>query len=68
VIIGECPYCKHCNMTPCADQCPTYSKEKCYVCGKEYWLRHSRLDPVAYPLDHFIVDEETKELKLREKT
>ena len=28
-----------------------YSKEQCTECFEKYWLRHSKLDPVAYKFD-----------------
>lgn len=27
---------------------PCFSKEICESCGKEYWLKHSRVNPEAY--------------------
>ena len=67
MIIGECPYCDQTNMTICAPECPTFSKRICDGCGKEYWLRHSRIDPKSYTAEDFEkiyrINEETKTLE-----
>jgi hypothetical protein len=63
MITGECPYCDAVVMTPIADQCPAFSKETCPECKKEYWLKHSRVDPKAYMLESVDVDEETRSIK-----
>jgi hypothetical protein len=47
VIIGSCPHCDAPTMTPIGPT-PCYSKETCDSCNKEYWLKHSRLNPEAY--------------------
>lgn len=62
MIIGECPYCDQIVTTECAEVCPAFSKETCPHCGKEYWLKHSRIDPKAYLLENVKVDEETKQI------
>jgi len=41
-----------------------WSKETCGNCKKQYWLDHSRLDPIAYPLDQIKVDEKTKTVEV----
>ena len=48
MIIGECPHCDAHVMTPMAERL-CFSEETCDGCGKTYWLKHSRLDPIAYP-------------------
>ena len=67
MIIGECPYCDHSNMTECAPVCPAFSKETCAGCDKSYWLLHSRIDPMAYSVEDFEkeyrVNDETKTLE-----
>jgi hypothetical protein len=63
VIFGECVYCLAPTATQCAEECPSYSKEQCEGCKKFFWLKHSRMEPMAYPLEAFEVDEETKRLK-----
>lgn len=65
MIVGECPYCDGTNMTPIADRCPAFSKEKCQHCHKEYWLKHSRIDPIAYPLEDVEADEVTRKIKIK---
>lgn len=62
MIIGECPSCNGLNMTPCADVCPVFSRETCEECGGQYWLKHSRWDPKAYPLEAVKVDEATRKI------
>jgi len=42
------------------------SRETCEGCGKDYWLRHSRWDPDAFPFDMVEVDEENKTVKIKE--
>jgi len=63
--MGPCPYCDHENWTPAApaEMAGQCSRETCGGCGKRYWLKHSRIDPVAYPLEHFVVNEETRTLE-----
>jgi len=68
MIFGDCPY-DDCNApvsTACADKCPAFSKETCETCGREYWLKHSRIDPVAYTLKDFAeeyeIDEENRKI------
>lgn len=53
MIIGECPYCDEIVVNGLAEGVglPVVSKETCEHCGKEYWLRHSRLDPGACSLE-----------------
>lgn len=66
MIMGQCPYCDSSIMTPLApDPLPRFSKEICDTCKKEYWLKHSRYDPIAYPLDDIDVDEVNKIVKIR---
>ena len=65
MIFGECPYCDEMISTPIADTCPAMSKETCDSCGKQYWLKHSRLNPVAYPMEEIEVNEETKSVKIK---
>ena len=49
MIIGSCPHCDAPTMTPIAPlPLPCFSKEVCEHCKKEYWLKHSRIDPIAY--------------------
>ena len=63
MITSECPYddCKGYHMIPIAPRCPAFSKETCEDCGREYWMKHSRIDPEAMTPDEFdrryIVDE-----------
>lgn len=61
MIIGECPYCNNINMTPIGPQ-GAWSKESCGGCKKDYWLQHSRLDPMAYALENVQVDEVNKKI------
>ncbi len=67
MIIGGCPYCENTNMTPIGPV-GAWSKETCDNCKKEYWLKHSRLEPIAYPLDQIKVNEETKMVELIDKS
>ena len=46
MILGDCPHCGEHVMTPIGPA-PCWSEETCDECGKTYWLKHSRLDPVA---------------------
>jgi hypothetical protein len=67
MIIGPCPYeCGESHMIPCAPKCPAFSKETCEGCGKQYWLKHSRIAPEAYTLEEFAekyaVDDATKKI------
>jgi len=68
MIIGDCPYegCNGRHMIPCAEDCPSFSIEICESCGKEFWLLHSRINPVAYTYEGFMeeyeVNEETKQI------
>ena len=63
MIIGGCPYddCSEVVANLIADQLG-FTKQNCPACGREYWLKHSRLDPAAWTTDsflqEFIVDEE----------
>lgn len=71
MIIGECPYdgCSGFHMVPIAPNPPQFSKETCEECHREYWLRHSRIDPAAYTLEQFeaefFIDEEKKVIRSR---
>ena len=47
MILGECPHCDSFVSTPMGPA-PCYSEEVCSSCGKAYWLKHSRFDPIAY--------------------
>lgn len=53
VIFGECPYCDSAVANHLAEgvALPVVSRETCEDCGRDYWLRHSRLDPEALPID-----------------
>ncbi len=46
MIMGECPHCGEFVSTPIGPA-PCFSKEVCPSCNKEYWLKHSRLNPEA---------------------
>lgn len=50
MIFGSCPHCDAATINYLAPDhlLPCFSKEKCEGCEKEYWLKHSRIDPVAY--------------------
>lgn len=68
MIIGECPYpeCDGVHFIPVAPHCPAFSKEKCEVCGKDFWVLHSHVTPDAFTLEQFAlryhVDEDTKRI------
>ena len=47
MIMGECPHCGEYVSTPMGPA-PCYSKEICPHCKKEYWLKHSRIQSIAY--------------------
>lgn len=47
MIFGECPHCDKPVSTPIGPA-PCFSKERCHHCQKDYWLKHSRLNPEAY--------------------
>lgn len=66
MIIGDCPYCEHTNMTPIGP-IGAWSKEICGDCKKEYWLQHSRFDPMAYSLGCIKVDKKTKLVEIIEE-
>lgn len=61
MIIGECPYCDQ-VVTKSLGEAGAFSKETCQHCMKTYWLKHSRVDPKAYPLENVIVDENSKRI------
>jgi hypothetical protein len=71
MIFGDCPYndCDELQMVPCAEKTPCFSKETCEGCGREYWQKHSRIDPESYTLQEFeekyIMDHETKQITER---
>lgn len=76
MIMGDCPYCDAPTCTPIAEQLPAFERLTCSTCKQEYWLAHSRLNPMAYTLigfeESFIVDHEAKTItprlsKLEEK-
>jgi len=67
MIIGECPYCDELIINACAEKTPCFSKEICRSCRKEYWLRHSRVDPEAYPVEHVRVNTETQSIEILEE-
>lgn len=48
MIFGECPHCNKTIINYLAPIVPCYTKEVCEHCQKEYWLKHSRIDPTAY--------------------
>lgn len=54
-------------MNSCEDniQLPKMAKVKCEGCNKEYWLKFSRIDPIAYPLEDIEVDEVNKTVKIK---
>lgn len=54
-------------MTASPDSTPAYEKYKCKECGKEQWLKHSRIDPESYPIEYFIADETTHKLVKNER-
>lgn len=58
MLIGECPYCDKPTMTPVADSTPCYSYEACDSCGKEYVLRHSRIDSWSTRKEDFFKEHE----------
>lgn len=68
MIMGECPYCNAHIFNPIGKP-PCFTFPVCESCGKKYALRHSRLDPVAMPIEEFeklyIIDEEKKTIKDR---
>ena len=59
MIIGECPYCDGPIFTPIGPA-PCYSKEVCPHCKKTYWLKHSRLEPIAIPFEDIKETDLTK--------
>ena len=56
MIFGECPHCDGFVINPIGPA-PCWSKNTCEHCGKEYWLKHSRLDPEAFTEKPEEVDE-----------
>ena len=70
MIIGDCPYegCDDTHWIAMGDMCG-FSKQTCDACGKDYWLKHSRVLPEAFTLEEFnekyVVDEENKSIELR---
>ncbi len=68
MIIGECPYCDAIMMNSIgALPLPRFQKLTTECCQGTIWLRHSRIDPVAYTEDAFLqeyeVDEDAKTIK-----
>lgn len=63
MIFGDCPYdgCSGFHAIPCL--APGWTKEKCETCGREFWLRHSRIDPEAYTLEGFAQKYAVDEIK-----
>jgi len=70
MIFGECPYedCDGSHAIPLASdaELPAFSKETCETCGRIFWLKHSRIDPVAYTEDAVLVNEETRSVEIKE--
>lgn len=51
MIFGGCPHCNKYVSRPIAQNnipLPCYSKELCEHCGKDYWIKHSRISPEFY--------------------
>jgi hypothetical protein len=72
--IGECPYddCDDVQAREIPDApLPAFSKEECPGCGREIWMKYSRIDPEAFTPEQFaadwVVDHETKVIKPRDR-
>jgi len=66
MIMGGCPYCDTHVSTPMGPA-PCFSKEKCESCGNEYWLQHSRFNPVAYTIEGFKEEFEVNGKQIKRK-
>jgi len=70
MITGECPYCEGVVTNYMPDESPAFSKQECPTCKKTYWMMHSRIESIAYPMEEFeklyIVDEEKRSITKRE--
>lgn len=68
MILHNCIKCNYFEMIPIADlPLPRIQKYICPECKELQWIYHSRVDPKTYSNDSVIVDEEKKEIKLREE-
>jgi len=71
MIFGPCPYCDEIVANAIPDETPVFGKTTCENCGKEYWLRYSRISPEAYTKeqfeDEYEINKETKVISLKRK-
>jgi glutaredoxin len=71
--IGECPYndCDEVFLLPIPKNTPTYQKRTCPTCKRPLWYKFSRINPEAWTEEDFLklftVDEETKEIRLKQE-
>lgn len=67
MIFHNCINCDHFEMIPLADsQLPVMQRFTCEECDTVQWIRHSRLDPTTYSEDMVEVNEETREVKIKD--
>jgi len=70
MIFRECPNCNELIINHMPERTPAFTENTCEHCKKPYWMKYSRLDPVAYTVDNFLkefdVNAESKTIKLRE--
>ena len=68
MIFGECPYCNEPMFNSLWNgQLPAFQRLIVSCCNKPVWLKHSRIDPVAYSEENFLkeykVNKETHEVE-----
>jgi len=69
MIMHNCIKCDDFQMIPLASPpLPKMQKYKCPKCNTTQWIKHSRIDPCTYSEDSVEVDEETKEVTIKDDT
>ena len=69
MIMGECLYCNEPFMLVIPDvPLPKFIKYDCEHCGKWFWEKLSRVDPMGFLPEEVEVDEKTKQVKIKEES
>ena len=67
MILHNCIKCDYFEMIPIAPlPLPCFQKYICPQCKELQWIKHSRISPETYSNDSVEIDEETKQIKIKD--